>query len=60
MEWLPLLLCIGTATSLSDQVVKEDLFIMDLPDARTLAHFQFSVTWPLLLAQDFKGKFNIQ
>lgn len=47
-----------TVASRSDQVVEEELFIVHLPDARTLAHFQFSVTWdmhPLVLAQDFKG-----
>ena len=45
-------------SSLNDQVVKEDLFITHLPDARIAAHFEFSATWdihPLILAQDFKG-----
>lgn len=46
------------AVTHSDQVLKEDLFITHLPDSRTLAHFEFSVTWsvhPLTLAEGFKG-----
>ena len=46
------------SASLSGQRVEEELFIVHLPDARTMAHFQFSVTWnihPLVLAEDFKG-----
>ena len=48
-----------TLASRSDQTVKEDLSIVHLPDARTMAHFQFSVTWeihPIVLAQGFKGE----
>lgn len=47
-----------TLASHSGQVVEEELFIVHLPDGRTMTHFQFSVQWdmhPLILVQDFKG-----
>ena len=55
-----LVLALGvTLGSCSGQAVEEELFIVHLPDSRTMAHFQFSITWdmhPLILAQNFKGQ----
>ena len=51
-------LLLGPVASFDDQKVEEDLYIMHLPDGRTAAHFQFSVTWdvhPLMFTRDFKG-----
>lgn len=58
-SFVSILLFLGTSTLGADQAVREDLYIKHLPDARTVGHFQFSVTWdthPLTFAQDFKGE----
>ena len=46
-------------TSQGNQLAEEGLSILHLPDARTVAHFQFTTTWdlhPMTLAQEFKGR----
>jgi hypothetical protein len=52
-------LLLGSEASFEDQTLREDLFIKHLPDARVMAHFEFSVTWdvhPLIFAGDSRGK----
>ncbi len=56
--WCLLSFFFWVASSHNDQVVEEDLSIVHLSDARTMAHFQFTTTWdlhPLTLPQKFKG-----
>ena len=46
------------ATSQGGQRAEEDLSVVHLPDARTVAHFEFTTTWdlhPLALVKKFQG-----